>query len=748
MIEIFFSILLNAIPLIILILPLFFIWKSYYGKFYFRIVLGIIVFYLIYWVLPLIFQVGESPNKLVSEEATEQSIALGIRYIAAHIGSLIALFAFYPLVTLPFIFLVAPLLSLIYLFNYLRKEEGTIKENLAKITYEFEESPFKKIQKELLRNDWSREKEILKLMIVLLPISLYLLQTILDISGLQNISLTTGETALGWFIEILMVYIATFIFSIELLFSSQIAFKGRYFGEQLRNQTYRSLYSVGAPISILSLILFVIQYGASILIIIYFLAYFIMVAVIFVLFLRIFEPISILLFIKIIESWKKKEFKTQKLNRPIWYHNWYYMIVSGVIAIAIILVLNILVFNTLFFMFGEEQRVIVNSARYSYNNPSLRNSFRFDLLNMFNTVVLTIIPIFIAAIFLAYGLRYSRNIFLGILVFLSITIPISIFMTLMGANPLISFASEEYWLTGQMSYTEAFGIRFYTFRTAAFDANLFPGGNITLLGILAVPYLFTRYVIAIMFWSVSLFYFHKNFKIKTIEMDEKRVERTLFATIDDFMTFEEFSRNGGSYLITTNKQNITGQIQDEDDKVKTILEEIGEEITLRELSSIEEYEKKELYRMLKYLYSKRWIKIWTPEFSFIFEKIEKQGLYVIYRDGRDIFNYPFVKEELQDPALVSGMFTAITSFVKETTKSTELLKTIDHGDITILIEYGTNIFGALFIKGNQTTEIRNQLKKYITQFENKHKALLMDWNGILTPFRDSNQLVEEIFKEV
>ncbi|TFG01944.1 MAG: hypothetical protein EU539_13525, partial [Promethearchaeota archaeon] len=257
MIEIFFSILLNAIPLIILILPLFFIWKSYYGKFYFRIVLGIIVFYLIYWVLPLIFQVGESPNKLVSEEATEQSIALGIRYIAAHIGSLIALFAFYPLVTLPFIFLVAPLLSLIYLFNYLRKEEGTIKENLAKITYEFEESPFKKIQKELLRNDWSREKEILKLMIVLLPISLYLLQTILDISGLQNISLTTGETALGWFIEILMVYIATFIFSIELLFSSQIAFKGRYFGEQLRNQTYRSLYSVGAPISILSLILFV-----------------------------------------------------------------------------------------------------------------------------------------------------------------------------------------------------------------------------------------------------------------------------------------------------------------------------------------------------------------------------------------------------------------------------------------------------------------------------------------------------------
>ena len=136
-----------------------------------------------------------------------------------------------------------------------------------------------------------------------------------------------------------------------------------------------------------------------------------------------------------------------------------------------------------------------------------------------------------------------------------------------------------------------------------------------------------------------------------------------------------------------------------------------------------------------------------PEFSNTFEKVEKQGLYVIYNDGRDLFNYPVVKEELVDPGLIAGMFSALTSFIKETTKSTQLLKTIDHGDITILLEYGLNFFGALFIKGNQTSEIREQLMEFISKFERKHRELLPNWNGMLAPFRDDNLLVKEIFTE-
>ena len=136
-----------------------------------------------------------------------------------------------------------------------------------------------------------------------------------------------------------------------------------------------------------------------------------------------------------------------------------------------------------------------------------------------------------------------------------------------------------------------------------------------------------------------------------------------------------------------------------------------------------------------------------PEFSYIFERVEKQGLYIIYDDGRGVFDYSFVREIVHDPGLVSGMVSAITSFIKETTKSQDLLKTIDHGDITILLEYGKRIFGALFIKGKQTSEIRANLKEFVERFESKYKTVLEDWSGALVHFKEDHSMVEEIFQE-
>ena len=138
-----------------------------------------------------------------------------------------------------------------------------------------------------------------------------------------------------------------------------------------------------------------------------------------------------------------------------------------------------------------------------------------------------------------------------------------------------------------------------------------------------------------------------------------------------------------------------------------------------------------------------------PELSYLFEPVEKQGLYIIYDDGRGVYNYTFQKDVEQDPGLISGMFSAITSFIKEMTKSTEVLKKIDHGDITILLEYGNRIFGALFIKGNQTTEVRTPLKEFVKKFETQYLDVLKNWTGSLSPFKNevNDKLVDDIFKE-
>ncbi|MFX1288414.1 MAG: hypothetical protein ACFFFY_07620 [Promethearchaeota archaeon] len=742
--EIVALFLLNAIPIILITIPYFFIRKKLAGKIYFRLMLGIMVFYLVYWVLPIIFQFESAPIELELQLGDEGNLGLGIGYIIAHIGSLLSLFAYYPLVTLPFIFFIAPFISTIYVWNRVRKEIGTKTEKMKGLNYNIIDSPYKKIRSDLFKSDWSREKDIMKLLIVLLPISLYLLQVILKILQIppEKQSITTGETALGWFIEILFVYIATLIFSLEILFSSQIALRGRYFGENIRQQTYKSLYTVGAPISILSIILFIVEDIESFGIIIYFFAYFIMASIIFILFLKIFEPISLIIFIKIIDWWKNKKEKRRKMNTA----NIYYGIVFGCLAFFIFFILNTFGLGVPFqIIFGDEatRQSIIDSANFATSGTVyLYESLGFDLMNLFNFLALVVVSLIIAVFFLNLSLKYMKSMFLSIVTYLPILIVLSVLFLVLGGNGLINFAPDIYWITGQSSFTSIFGFNFYTLRTAGLNAEL-----TGILNILAIPYQTTQYIFNIVFWSLIIFYMKKNFRVKNLTIDEKHLEKVIFSSITEFPTYQEYAKIQTRYLISRSGNIKLEDIETEREEVKSLLKQLETEQMLDKLKPTEEKEMQRFYFTLKYLYNNNLIDVLKQEFSYIFEKVEKQGLYIIYDDGRGIFDYNFSKEYSHDPGIVSGMFSAITSFIKETTRSQELLKTIDHGDITILIEYGNRILGALFIKGKQTTEVRASLKELVTTFEAKYTDVLADWSGALIYFKDDNKLVESIFKD-
>ncbi|MCJ7651295.1 MAG: hypothetical protein MUP85_22025, partial [Candidatus Lokiarchaeota archaeon] len=613
-IEIFLTILYNILPIVILTIPYFFIRKRFIGKFYFRFLLGIIVFYLIYWVLPMIFQLNAAPIEL-----TGGDLSLGIGYIAAHFGSLVALFATYPLITLPFIFFVAPLISILHVWRRLRKEEGSTRDNLGLLTYQLNESPRELIKQGIMKGDWTREKEILKLLLVLLPISLYLLQVILTVSGLETVSLTTGETALGWFLEILFVYLATFIFSIELLYSSKIALKGRNFGETIRNQTYKSLYSVGAPISILSIVLFVFQYLDSMPIVLYFFAYFLMASVIFILFLKFFEPISLLIFVKIIHWWKHKKEKIKTISS----RNIIYMITYSILAVIVYLLLTIFVFSPIFVNFFPNAENIVNSAIFD-QSQTLLYAFGFDLMNVFNFIALVVTPTLMAVISLFYALKKMRSKFLGYLTSLIIIIGFSIFFMFLGANGLINFAPDTYWITGQTSFTSVFGFDIYTLRTAGLNADL--SG---LLGFLSIPYIYTRYIFNIIIWSLIIRYIGKKFKTKNVSLDANTFEKTIFSSIDEFMHFDDYIKGDIHYLVTKGETLISIELEKERDEIKTFLNLLDKNKLLSEIFPADDKEKQRFYFTLKYLYKNGLIDIYEPEFSFRFEKIEKQALYVI-----------------------------------------------------------------------------------------------------------------------
>lgn len=737
--DITITILLNVFPLILLAIPLIFIWKKAIGKLYFRIVLAIFVFYVIYWILPLLFQRRVELDNL----GTSDEYGLGdvINYFGVHFGSLITLFASYPLTTLPFIFFVAPFIAFIFVWYYVRKQEGSINENLTQTTYEFFESPFQEIRDKLLENNWKREKDIFKLMIIYLPISLYLLEVILKIQNIEDFSLVNATTALGWFLEILFVYIAIFVFALELLVSSHIALKGRYFGEQIRERTYKSLYTVGIPISVLSLVLFLLEEAESLDIIFSFFSYFIMASIIFILFLDIFEPISLFVFIKLIDWWKNKKQKLKKLE----FTNIYYILFFSLLALTLYFVIyfmtSALIYGPLFGSTEEIERIV--SQQLFNQDADLSSAFKFDLLNILNFLWVRVIPLVLFVGLLSYGLRYVKSNLFGLISFLLPIVILSIIFNIFLPKflPPINFAPQEYWLLGKRSYILIDGLEIYTLRSGLFT-------NLTgILYFISIPFINTRYLFNIIFWTVLVYALTKSFKTKNIPIDDKHSKKIVFSSLQTFLTYKQYKSTEEEFIISKNDPIQMPDVQFDTEKVDQILDKIEEEKLLRDIKPNNAGEEKKFYFLLRFLHHHGLITLWKTEFSFVFENVQKQGLYLIYQDGRGVYDYSFIEDYTQDPGLISGMFSAISSFIKETTKSTELLQTIDHGDITILIEYGEYVFGALFVKGNQSSEVRSQLRDFISTFEQKYKEPLKDWTGALKPFKGTQDLVENIFAE-
>jgi hypothetical protein len=388
-----------------------------------------------------------------------------------------------------------------------------------------------------------------------------------------------------------------------------------------------------------------------------------------------------------------------------------------------------------------EESLIYGAGDYATPDPAFALILQYDLLIIYGIIITEIIPALILTLFLAYGLKFLKNKGLGISIYLPVIITLSILIVLGSGN--------IYWLTGKTSFTSIFGFDFYTLRSASLDAEFTVTGRSWLLFILAAPYLFTRYIFNIILWSLIIFYFRKQFKVKNITLDEEHIKKIIYSTVKDFPIYDDYAKNEDKYLISRHEDIDLEYLDNEREEIKNIMQRIEDDVLLEKLKPSDENEMKRFYFTLRYLYNNELIKILKPELSFVFEPVEKQGLYIIYDDGRGVYNYAFRRDAEQDPGLVSGMFSAITSFIKEMTRSTEALKKIDHGDITILLEYGNRIFGALFIKGNQTTEVRTPLKEFVKKFETQYNDVLKDWTGSLALFKKelNDRLVEDIFKE-
>ncbi len=125
------------------------------------------------------------------------------------------------------------------------------------------------------------------------------------------------------------------------------------------------------------------------------------------------------------------------------------------------------------------------------------------------------------------------------------------------------------------------------------------------------------------------------------------------------------------------------------------------------------------------------------------KEVEMKGVYVITQDGRCLVEMSF-KDVLIDVDLITSALSAVGSLIKESIHSDKKLKTIDHSDVQIMIEYGKYVNSAI-IADKETSDLRERLQKFLAEFENEYREYIAQWTGDVRPFFDAYKMIERYF---
>ncbi len=124
-------------------------------------------------------------------------------------------------------------------------------------------------------------------------------------------------------------------------------------------------------------------------------------------------------------------------------------------------------------------------------------------------------------------------------------------------------------------------------------------------------------------------------------------------------------------------------------------------------------------------------------------EVDVKGVYVISQDGRCMVEMSF-KDVLIDVDLITSALSAVGSLIKESVHSEKKLKSIDHEDVKILVEYGTYVNSAI-IADKETMDVRDRLGQFLSVFEKNYHEYVSHWTGDLRPFFEAYQLIERYF---
>ena len=118
-------------------------------------------------------------------------------------------------------------------------------------------------------------------------------------------------------------------------------------------------------------------------------------------------------------------------------------------------------------------------------------------------------------------------------------------------------------------------------------------------------------------------------------------------------------------------------------------------------------------------------------------------LFVLSKQGVSMYSYSF-GIEMTTPELISGMISALSTFIKEATGSKQSLRTIDQQDKKVILKQGENLTVALLCD-KDIPIIHKRISKFTDAFENKYGKYLLSWRGEQHIFKDAEVIVKKYF---
>ena len=122
-------------------------------------------------------------------------------------------------------------------------------------------------------------------------------------------------------------------------------------------------------------------------------------------------------------------------------------------------------------------------------------------------------------------------------------------------------------------------------------------------------------------------------------------------------------------------------------------------------------------------------------------KIEKA--FLIYEDGRLIAHNSRRLKPERDKDILTGMLTAVQSFVTDTLIDEErgTLDQLKYGTLSILVEGKKNVNLATIISGEESPVLRQGMKNIVSYISSQYHRYLEDWDGDVDRFKDVKRYI-------